>query len=73
MARIPLLRETDPTASQDSQAFLAPGADMGTRPPQDCYTRNAVTMPCGWLSDCGGRVVVPDRPRQYVTTDADWA
>jgi hypothetical protein len=26
---------------------------MGTSPPQGRYTRNAVTMPCGWLSDCG--------------------
>src|SRR6202035_4170957 len=26
-------------------------------PPQGRYTRNAVTMPCGWLSDCGGEAM----------------
>ena len=40
-------------------------------PPQGRYTRNAPTRPCGWLSDCGGSDVVPDRPRQDATTGAD--
>ena len=46
-------RRTAWIASSCRHPKTCTGADMGTSPPQGRYTRNAVTMPCGWLSDCG--------------------